>query len=243
MSSLLAVFLLALFLLVLSFVAGLFRSDSLFAYVLFVLNLFPAVACMVDTSAYQHFLKWMRDYCFVPHQTVYRCACIWRKRIIITLNSLLATCTSIRIVHTSSFTRFARSATSPSFVYVSNPAGAGQLSVRTELLLPDCVHFSCRSPIASIRFNCMLLPVCVRFSYCSPLASALADCVRFNCCSPIASTCSPSCSSMFSNFHSSRSSRFSKLKYEGRTSLVYSPAPRTSHFRHARTHTLKIFIY
>ena len=73
----------------------------------------------------------------------------------------------------------------PLFAYVSNSAPDSSLS---ELLLPDCVRFSCCSPIASIHFDC-----------CSPFASAsaaarhlclvqllLPDCVRFNC-SPIAS--------------------------------------------------------
>ena len=98
---------------------------------------------------------------------------------------------------TSSFARFAHSATSPSFTYVSNPA-------------PDSSLQSCYSTIASasaaaprlhpIRFNCMLLPVCICFSCCSPIPSAsaaarqlrpfqllLPDCVHFNCCSLIAS--------------------------------------------------------
>ena len=86
-----------------------------------------------------------------------------------------------------------------------------------QLLLPDCVCFSCCSRIASIRFNCcspvasrlqlrlcplqLLFPDCVRFSCCSPIASAsaavprlrplqlrlLSDCVRFNCFFLIAS--------------------------------------------------------
>ena len=145
----------------------------------------------------------------------------------------------------------------------------------SELLLPDCVRFSCCSPIALIRFNCcspfasasaaarhlcllqLLLPDCVRFN-CSPIASAsavaprlrppqvqlllrlhlqLPDCVRFGCCSPIASAstaaprlhplnaCSLTSSGRFQPMpnvleRSPRSSRFSKLKYEGRASLV-----------------------
>ena len=86
------------------------------------------------------------------------------------------------IVITSSFARFTRSATSPSFAYVSNSAPDSSLS---ELLLPDCVRFSCCSPIASIRFNC-----------CSPFESASVAarhlCLSFSCycvhynCSPIA---------------------------------------------------------
>ena len=51
----------------------------------------------------------------------------------------------------------------------------------SELLLPDCIHFSCCSPIALIHFNC-----------CSPFVSASAaarhfTCVCFSCYSPIAS--------------------------------------------------------
>ena len=96
---------------------------------------------------------------------------------------------------------------------MSNSAPDSSLS---ELLLPDCVRFSCCSPIASIRFDCcspfasasaaarhlcllqLLLPDCVCFN-CSPFASAsaaarhlcllqllLPDCVCFNC-SPIVS--------------------------------------------------------
>ena len=105
---------------------------------------------------------------------------------------------------------FARSATCPSFAYMSNPA---RTALCAELLLPDCVHFSCcspdciRSPIASAsaaapQFSCcspdFIRSPIVRFSCCSPIqpiASALRlrplwvllpDCTRFNCCSPIA---------------------------------------------------------
>ena len=100
------------------------------------------------------------------------------------------------IIYTSSFARFARSATSPSFAYVINPAG--QLSVQS---------FSCYSPIASASVAAprshplqLLLPDRVRFSCYSRIASAsaaaprlrplqllLPDRVRFSCCSPIAS--------------------------------------------------------
>ena len=121
------------------------------------------------------------------------------------------------IVITSSFTRFARSATSPSFTYVSNlvldsslcRAAAPQLRP-LQLLLPDCICFSCCSPIASastaaprLRPLQLLLSICVRFGCCSP------DCVRFDCCSPIAcirlqpqldSNPCPHPGPMFSNF-------------------------------------------
>ena len=117
-------------------------------------------------------------------------------------------------------------------------------------LLPDCIRFSCCSPLASASDAAprlrpfQLLPNCVCFGCCSPIASAstaapqlrplqlqLPDCVHFDCCSRIASACSPSCSGRFQLMpivleHASRSSRFSKLKYEGRASLVYySPRP------------------
>ena len=90
-----------------------------------------------------------------------------------------------RYIYTSSFARFARSATSPSFAY----QGAGQLSVQ-----------SCCSPIASacpppppppppdcVRSRARLHPC---FNCCSPFASASS------CCSPIApasatAACSP----------------------------------------------------
>ena len=111
------------------------------------------------------------------------------------------------------FAGFARSATSPSFAYVSN--------LCAELLLPDCVRFSC-SPIASIRFvtavprfrplqlllAARLRPLRLLFPdfNSSPIACAsaaaprlrllqlqLPDCVHFGCCSPIpsASTAAP----------------------------------------------------
>ena len=82
-----------------------------------------------------------------------------------------------------------------------------------QLLLPDCVRFSCCSPLASAstalpRFQ--QLPDCIRFGFFSPIASAstvapwlrplqlqLPDCIRFDCCSLIASTCSLTCSERF----------------------------------------------
>ena len=96
-----------------------------------------------------------------------------------------------------------------------------------QLLLPDCIRFSCCSLLASasavalrLRPLQLLLPDCVRFN-CSPIASTsavaprlrplqllLPDRVRFNCCSLIAhastaapllhaSACNPSCSGRF----------------------------------------------
>ena len=91
-------------------------------------------------------------------------------------------------IPTSSFARFTRSATSPSFTYLSNPVPSSSLCRAAapqlrplQLLLPDCID-----PLQ------LLLPICVRFN-CSPIVStsaALPDCVRFNCCSPIASVSS-----------------------------------------------------
>ena len=97
-------------------------------------------------------------------------------------------------MYTSSFARFARSATSPSFAYVSNPC---RIALCAELLLPNCVCFSCCSPRDCIDpFQLLrapglhplqlLLAACVRFSRCSRLRP-LPDCVRFGCCSAIAS--------------------------------------------------------
>ena len=107
---------------------------------------------------------------------------------------------------TSSFARFAHSATSP------------LVRLCAELLLPNCIRFSCCfqrdyiDPLqlllaACVRFSCcsrlrlfQLLPICVRFGCSSPIASAsaaaprlcplqllLPDCVHFGCCSPIVS--------------------------------------------------------
>ena len=80
-------------------------------------------------------------------------------------------------------------------------------------LLPDCVRFRCRSPIAIAAPQLcplqLLLPDHVRFNCCSPIASAstaaprlrplqllLPDRVHFDCCS-LPSACSPSCSGRF----------------------------------------------
>ena len=89
---------------------------------------------------------------------------------------------------TSSFPHLA---TSTLLTYISNRAPT---ALCAELLLPNCVHFCCCSPIASTRH--MLLAACVCFSCCSPFASASAaarclrplqlllpgiGCVRFIC--------------------------------------------------------------
>ena len=86
-----------------------------------------------------------------------------------------------------------------------------------QLLLVACVCFSCCSQSCLLQ---LLLPDCVCFNCCSP------DCVRFNCCSlhplagfqPMPGTRPGPGPNVLE--HSSRSSRFSKLKYEGRVSLV-----------------------
>ena len=84
-------------------------------------------------------------------------------------------------------------ATSPSFAYVSNPtpdsslcrAAAPRLHQSAaphlrplRLLLPDCIRFSCCSPIASASAAAPRL---------HPLQRMVPDCVRFSCCSPITS--------------------------------------------------------
>ena len=105
----------------------------------------------------------------------------------------------------NSFARFARSATSPLFAYVTIPAPNSSVQTAAPR---DCVRFGCCSPIASIRFK-LLFPVSVRFRCsqspistaprlrplwlllpdCStaaprlrPLQLQLSDCVRFDCC-------------------------------------------------------------
>ena len=108
----------------------------------------------------------------------------------------------------------------------------------------DCIHFNCSS-IASASAAAPRL---------HPLQLLLPDCVRFNnCCSPIASDSTAahrllrlllpaSCSGRFqpSNVleHSSRSSRFSKLKYKSRASLV----PPHIRYTPTHTHTVKILM-
>ena len=116
-------------------------------------------------------------------------------------------CMHSLITYTSSFAHFTRSATSPSFAYVSNQvpdsslcrAAAPRLrplqlllparlhrSVSTAAELPACIHFSCCYLLRLLQ----LLPDCVHFGCCSPVASALTllpDGVRFICCSPTAS--------------------------------------------------------
>ena len=122
----------------------------------------------------------------------------------------------------SSFARFARLATSPSFACVSNlapdsslcraaaprfaSASAAVPQLRPfQLLHSDCVRCSPLTATSSLR----LLPDCVRFGCCSPIAIAstaaprlrplqllLPDRFRFDCCS-LPSACSPSCSGRF----------------------------------------------
>ena len=150
------------------------------------------------------------------------------------------------IIITCSFTGFALSATSPSFTYVSNQvpessqcrAAAPQLRL-LQLLLPDCIHLC---PLLHLRLLQLLFATCIRFSCCSTIASAstaaprlcpfkllLPDCVRFNCCLPNCVMHPLAAPAGFQPMpapgpnvfeHSSRSSRFSKLKHKGRASLV-----------------------
>ena len=100
--------------------------------------------------------------------------------------------------------RFARSATSPLFAYVSIPAPDSSLCRAAaprlcplQLLLPDCVD-PLQTAVPRFRPLQLLLPDCVRFNCCSPMLQLqLPDCVRFDCCSPIASACSLTCSGRF----------------------------------------------
>ena len=128
---------------------------------------------------------------------------------------------AIIIYFTSSF---ARSATSPSYAYVSNPApdsslcrAAGPRLHPLQLLFPDCVRFGCWSPIASASTAGPRLRL---------LQLQLPDCICFDCCSPIASASSLTCSErfqpvpIFSDILCQAQLGYSKLKYEGRASLV-----------------------
>ena len=107
-----------------------------------------------------------------------------------------------------------------------------------QLLLATCVCFSCCSPLASAS---AAAPDCVRFGCCSPIASASTTAPRLrplqlllarlrplrlllpDCMHPLAAPAgfqpipAPGPNVLE---HSSRSSRFSKLKHEGRASLV-----------------------
>ena len=160
---------------------------------------------------------------------------------------------------TSSFTRFARSATSPSFVYVSDPAPDSSLCRAATprlcplwLLLPDCVHFELQ----------LLLSDCVCFNCSSPIVSAstaapqlcplqlqLPDCVHFNCSSPIASasTTAPRLHSPAVPEDSSPCPMFfAELEIEVRRSHVTSLVPPHEHptsVTHIQTNTVKILMY
>ena len=99
--------------------------------------------------------------------------------------------------YTSTFARFTRSATSPSFAYVSNPApdsslcraGAPRLLAAAPqlwVLLAACVRFSCCSPIASASAAACSL-IASASAVAPQLRLLLVAWVRFSCCSPIAS--------------------------------------------------------
>ena len=129
----------------------------------------------------------------MPYYTVYQISIAWHNRTTSRFPTLMTVTveywrSSCNRNHTSSFARFARSATSPWFACMRNPAPDSCCSLMASASTAS-------SPIALIRFNC-----------CSPIASALAaarhlhpiqllfpDCVRFGCCSPIvsASTAAP----------------------------------------------------
>ena len=124
------------------------------------------------------------------------------------------------ILYTSSFARFARSATSPLFAYMTIPAPNSSLCRAADpaivsasataswlLLLAACVR-SYATAALSHRFQ--QLPNCVHFGCSSPIASdstaaprlrplqlQLPDCVHFDCYTPIASACSLTCSGRF----------------------------------------------
>ena len=138
------------------------------------------------------------------------------------------------IIAASSWVCFACSATSPSSPTMRNPA-----------------------PDSSL---CRVLPDCVRFSCCSPLVSASAaapgpDCgICFNCSPhlPPLPAAAPQLHLLDSspcpgpNILRRVRGSVNKLKYKGRASLWSSPAPWTSHFRHSQTHRqthVKILMY
>ena len=81
----------------------------------------------------------------------------------------------------------------------------------------DCVCFGCCSRLRPLQ---LLLPNCVHFNCCSPIASTstAAPRLHISACSP--SWISSPCPRHNVLEHSSRRSRFSKLKYEGGASLV-----------------------
>ena len=96
------------------------------------------------------------------------------------------------ILYTSSFARFARSATSPLFAYMTIPAP--NISLCRAAAPHDCVRFGYCFPVAVarslcplIRYSCSQSPISTAPRLC-PLWLLLPDCVRFNCCSSIAST-------------------------------------------------------
>ena len=117
---------------------------------------------------------------------------------------MYGTCFTIELHYTSSFTRFAHSATSPLFAYVSNLAldsalcrAAAPRLCPLQLLLPDSIR-STSNAAPRLHLLQLLLADCIHFSCCSPIVSTstaprlhplqllLPDCVHFNC-SPIAS--------------------------------------------------------
>ena len=111
-------------------------------------------------------------------------------------------CIILDIYYTSSFARFARSATSPSFVYVSNPVPDSSLCRAAaprlhplQLLLPARLHRSVQlllrsdpglHPLSAAARRLRLLQLLLSTASVStasrlrPLRLLLPDCVRFN---------------------------------------------------------------
>ena len=109
-----------------------------------------------------------------------------------------------QVITTSSFARFARSATSPSFAYVSNlvpdsslyRAATPQLRP-LQLLLPDCIDLLQLLLLVCVRFNCFSLIASTSTApRLHPLQLLLPLIVSTSVAAPRlhASACSPSCS-------------------------------------------------
>ena len=138
-----------------------------------------------------------------------------------------------------------------------------------ELLLPDCVRFSCFSAHDCIDPLQLLLPVCILFSCRSQLRpfQLLLDCIRFSCCSLIAyastvapqlrpiqlqlpdcvrfDCCSPPAVLEDSSpcpMFSSQNSRFSKLEVRRlRVTSLVPPHEHPTSVTHTHKHTVKMY--
>ena len=154
--------------------------------------------------------------------------------VMIAFSSKLVFFTSVR--STSSFACFARSATSPSFAYVSNPVPDSSLCRAAAASASSCC-----SSIASICFVTAVPLACVRFGYSSPISTAprlralrllLPDCVRFTCSGRFQPTPNVLERSLWS------------LRFEVRRSCITSLVPPHEHptsvtHTHTHKHTLK----